>query len=545
MHSTSVQRSLAPSPRPNSVAPVIEDHQRRERRGSGWRKVAETRWMEAGRPLELQRMKKEEAIKIARRKEREMGWIGMDEPIAKRTSSSVPLAQVEKIANKMNMKENLGRANKGTNQAEFNLKQAQPRNRAEEIKRWDVEDGIVVQYKKASDSREGVYAASAFTNKPTDPQQAIAFAWQKWGNEVKSEHFPSPPNNIGTTSGYSERERMSQPRQSYHDLPEELSLTWQNWHREKIREAPPTAFRYNDNRVSQALELERRNDEARRIYEEARKLEIEARNKKNEMKRKEDGMRKKEEEGEINEKIRRKAQIDQVPESPLSRNPRETTIRPPSGESLEEGKIYPPSRGKYLATKLLTDDPVGQTKGNPSNSANSPTPLATASPEYRTIPNAKPAVRPPSEFKNSQRHGDGTPPWILSSRKPHATQQPMDVQFMARMADIRLQADGARLSSATLSTPRTRHMSLIASTPFSESFSIASPPSDVEFHPTPVFTDEIPKGLLRRTESRRSSIATQRSKGSSARSPFPKSYVRGNPPAALVRHGIGTAAATI
>ena len=96
--------------------------------------------------------------------------------------------------------------------------------------------------------------------------------------------------------------------------------------------------------------------------------------------------------------------------------------------------------------------------------------------------------------------------WISASRNPQVPQNPMDTEFIARMADLRRQANGASLSS-TSSTPWTRQMSLIRSRAsitsnlFSESFSIASLPLEVEFPPTPIFTDETPKGLTQKAES--------------------------------------------
>jgi hypothetical protein len=148
-------------------------------------------------------------------------------------------------------------------------------------------------------------------------------------------------------------------------------------------------------------------------------------------------------------------------------------------------------------------------------------------PEYLT-PNANQAAQilPP----NSER---GTAPWILASRKLHAPKKAVDVQFMARMADLRQQSNG---TSSTSSTPQTREsMALlgspvsIASSAFSQSFSITSPPPAVEFPPTPVFADQIPEGFMRKLESL--SVA-QTSETSVLRKPYP---LQNSHPATAIR----------
>jgi hypothetical protein len=120
-------------------------------------------------------------------------------------------------------------------------------------------------------------------------------------------------------------------------------------------------------------------------------------------------------------------------------------------------------------------------------------------PEYLT-PNANQTAQLLPQ--NSER---GTAPWILASRKLHAPKKAVDVQFMAHMANLRQQNNG---TSSTSSTPQTREsMALlgspvsIASSAFSQSFSITSPPPAVEFPPTPVFADQIPEGFMRKLES--------------------------------------------
>ena len=80
--------------------------------------------------------------------------------------------------------------------------------------------------------------------------------------------------------------------------------------------------------------------------------------------------------------------------------------------------------------------------------------------------------------------------------------KPMDPEFLACMADLRRQTEG---SSSTSSTPRASLYLLgssdsIASSVFSESFSVASLPPVVEFPPTPVFTDQIPAEIMQELE---------------------------------------------
>jgi hypothetical protein len=74
----------------------------------------------------------------------------------------------------------------------------------------------------------------------------------------------------------------------------------------------------------------------------------------------------------------------------------------------------------------------------------------------------------------SQSSQPGTAPWILASRAPHAPKKPEDAQFMAYMANIRRQIN----DSSTSSTPQVSltgdRVLSIASSVFSQSFSVAS-----------------------------------------------------------------------
>ena len=136
-------------------------------------------------------------------------------------------------------------------------------------------------------------------------------------------------------------------------------------------------------------------------------------------------------------------------------------------------------------------------------------------PEPSTTPNANQAVQLPSQ--NSRRD---TPAWILASRKLLTPQKPSDDRLKLHMADLRRQIDGVSVSSAS-STHRTsfilgsRHS--IRSSVFSESCSITSLSAEVEFPPTPVFTDEIPRGLTPIPES----FATQAPKRSAPDNLYP------------------------
>jgi len=97
-----------------------------------------------------------------------------------------------------------------------------------------------------------------------------------------------------------------------------------------------------------------------------------------------------------------------------------------------------------------------------------------------------------------------TVPWVLPSRKLHASRKPIDVQFTARMTDLRRQTNG---TSSTNSTPQARQEPLLgspvslASSAFSQSFSVASLPPAVEFPPTPVFADQLPEEFMRKIGS--------------------------------------------
>jgi len=96
-----------------------------------------------------------------------------------------------------------------------------------------------------------------------------------------------------------------------------------------------------------------------------------------------------------------------------------------------------------------------------------------------------------------------TVPWVLASRERHIPKKPMDVEFITRLAGIRCQADG-NSSSSSSSPPRSLALLgscvSIASSAFSQSFSVASPCQAVEFPPEPVFTDAIPAGLMQKPE---------------------------------------------
>jgi len=95
---------------------------------------------------------------------------------------------------------------------------------------------------------------------------------------------------------------------------------------------------------------------------------------------------------------------------------------------------------------------------------------------------------------------NGTAPWILASRAPHAPKKPEDAQFLAYMDNLRKKTKDS--DASTGSTPRSiligDRVQSVRSSAFSESFSVASPPPAVAFSPTPVFKDE---GLMRMVRS--------------------------------------------
>lgn len=89
-----------------------------------------------------------------------------------------------------------------------------------------------------------------------------------------------------------------------------------------------------------------------------------------------------------------------------------------------------------------------------------------------------------------------TAPWVSAWRKLRAPKKRMDDQFVARMSDLRRQTAG---TTSTVSTPQATQIGSptpIASSTSFQSSSVASPPSTVEFPPTPVFTDQNPEGLM-------------------------------------------------
>ena len=132
-------------------------------------------------------------------------------------------------------------------------------------------------------------------------------------------------------------------------------------------------------------------------------------------------------------------------------------------------------------------------------------------PESPTTSDESQVVEPPPQ--SSQRD---PAPWILASRKPHIPQQPLDAEFMLHMAGIRRQIDGASLRStnSTLQILGLGSCVSLDSSVFSDSCSVVSLSLEDEFPPTPVFRDEIPKGLMTKIES--PFFAAQTPKGNSA-----------------------------
>ena len=119
-------------------------------------------------------------------------------------------------------------------------------------------------------------------------------------------------------------------------------------------------------------------------------------------------------------------------------------------------------------------------------------------PESPTTSDENQAVVPPSQ--SSQR---GPAPWILASRKLHVPQKPLDPEFMLHMASLRRKSDGASLRSTVTNSTLQILGSYVSldSTVLSDSCSVLSLPLEDGFPPTPVFRDEIPKGLLTKVET--------------------------------------------
>lgn len=100
----------------------------------------------------------------------------------------------------------------------------------------------------------------------------------------------------------------------------------------------------------------------------------------------------------------------------------------------------------------------------------------------------------------SQSSQNGTAPWILAARTPHAPSNAVDSLFIAHMANLRKQSNysDARTSLTPPVSLIGDRVHSIALSVFSRSLSIASLPSVVEFSPTPVFKDEVHEELLKR-----------------------------------------------
>ena len=95
----------------------------------------------------------------------------------------------------------------------------------------------------------------------------------------------------------------------------------------------------------------------------------------------------------------------------------------------------------------------------------------------------------------------GTAPWISAWRKLRGSKKPIDDQFFASRADLQQKIPGTSSTVSTSQATQIGSSAPIASSTFSQSSSIGSPPSTVEFPPTPVFTDQIPEGFKQKAES--------------------------------------------
>ena len=106
-------------------------------------------------------------------------------------------------------------------------------------------------------------------------------------------------------------------------------------------------------------------------------------------------------------------------------------------------------------------------------------------------PDENQAVEPP--FQSSRRD---PAPWILASRKLHFPQEPLDAEFILRMAGLRRQFDDASLRSTNSTLQILGSFVSLDSTVPSDSCSVLSLPLEDDFPPMPVFRDEILKELV-------------------------------------------------
>ncbi|KIM38387.1 hypothetical protein M413DRAFT_30219 [Hebeloma cylindrosporum] len=209
-----------------------------------------------------------------------------------------------------------------------------------------------------------------------------------------------------------------------------------------------------------------------------------------------------------------------ITENLLSRKPKEN---PSNGEIATNVVNHARTRTDVIPRELLDhkklpalpipdwDDDLKEDEPSP------PSPSASSEIADGDEPESPTSDETESEWVHlpSQGAEHGTAPWILASRKLQVPKKSLDAEFMLHMAGLRRQIDGGSLRSGR-STLQTEQMSLMLgscvsldSTAFSESFSVESLSlKDVEFAPTPVFTDEVPEGLMTKAESSQSPTPT-------------------------------------
>ena len=161
-------------------------------------------------------------------------------------------------------------------------------------------------------------------------------------------------------------------------------------------------------------------------------------------------------------------------------------VLPPRSISSDMSVSLPiiPSHSASSANSTLRNRPVDL-----------PSPTSEAVQGDEAESNSNQMVQLPS--KSSERSPDA---WRITSRTPHSPKKPLDTHFIARMAHI-----GRQIANSTGSTLRDSLILRVSDTSLSDTFSeslssVASLPPVVDFPPSPVFKDEIPKGNMKRVK---------------------------------------------
>lgn len=171
--------------------------------------------------------------------------------------------------------------------------------------------------------------------------------------------------------------------------------------------------------------------------------------------------------------LNRKYKNEKTPPSKTIQTPHSYVPHPQQTEPKQtNSSIVSPSSGSIPPPSLLIFVPVVPSHPTPGDNLlyqqNIRSISQNGSSSLATIP-ARSASSTTSANQTAQlpltNSEHGTAPWISAWRKLRVPKKSMDDQFVARMADF-------------------------------QSSSVVSPPSTVEFPPTPVFTDQIPESLM-------------------------------------------------